>query len=72
MFKLAFSKSKYLALALVFIMLVGSNAYADIYKWRNARGVMQYSDKPPLVSFTKATRSEIINTLQSQRCLHGA
>ena len=66
MFKLAFSKSKYLALALVFIMLVGSNAYADIYKWRNARGVMQYSDKPPLVSFTKATRSEIINALQSK------
>ena len=66
MFKLAFSQSKYLAFALISMMLVSSYAYADIYKWRNARGVMQYSDKPPLVSFTKATRSEIINALQSK------
>ena len=65
-YKLVFSQSKYLALALLFIMLMSSHAYADIYKWRNARGVMQYSDKPPIVSFTKATRSEIIDALQSK------
>ena len=66
MFKSDFFASKCMALALVSLALVTSNAYADVYKWRNARGVIQYSDRPPTVSFTKATRNEIINALQSK------
>lgn len=66
MVKLGFLSSKYLPLALVTIALISTNAYADIYKWRNARGVVQYSDRPPLASFTKATRNEIINALQAK------
>ncbi len=66
MFKSDFFSSKCMALALMSLALVTSNTYADVYKWRNARGVMQYSDRPPTVSFTKATRNEIINALQSK------
>ncbi len=66
MFKLIFSQSKYIAFAVASTLLVSSNAHADVYKWCNASGVMQYSDKPPMVSFTKATRSAIINALQSK------
>ena len=66
MFKSDFFSSKCMALALVSLALVTSNAYADVYKWRNARGVIQYSDRPPTASFTKATHNEIINALQSK------
>lgn len=47
------------------IFLLSSNiAQAEIYKWRNDRGVIQYSDKPPVMGFTKADRNEVVNALQ--------
>jgi Domain of unknown function (DUF1996)/Domain of unknown function (DUF4124) len=52
------------ALLTAVLALFSTDSAAEIYKWRNARGVVQYSDRPPLASFTKATRSEIINALQ--------
>lgn len=48
------------------LVLFSTNSVAEVYKWRNARGVVQYSDRPPLASFTKATRNEIVNALQSK------
>lgn len=51
-----------------FFLLVGNsnNANADIYKWRNNRGIIQCSDKPPASGFSKADRHEIVNSLQSK------
>ena len=48
------------------LVLFCTNSFAEVYKWRNARGVVQYSDRPPLAGFTKATRNEIVNALQSK------
>ena len=53
--------------AVTIALLLASNlATADIYKWRNNRGVIQYSDKPPASGFSKADRHEIVNSLQSK------
>ena len=48
------------------LVLFSTNSVAEIYKWRNARGVVQYSDRPPLAGFTKATRNEVVSALQSK------
>lgn len=48
------------------LVLFSSSSVAEVYKWRNARGVVQYSDRPPLTGFTKATRNEVVNALQSK------
>ncbi|MBC7756048.1 MAG: DUF1996 domain-containing protein [Bdellovibrio sp.] len=48
------------------LVMISTNSVAEVYKWRNARGVVQYSDRPPLAGFTKATRSEIVNALQTK------
>ena len=48
------------------LVLFCTNSFAEVYKWRNTRGVVQYSDKPPLTGFTKATRNDIVNALQSK------
>ena len=48
------------------LTLFCTNSFAEVYKWRNTRGVVQYSDRPPLAGFTKATRNEIVNALQSK------
>lgn len=55
-----------LLIATMSILLFSSLASAEIYKWRNNRGVIQYSDKPPVAGFTKADRHEIVNSLQSK------
>jgi Domain of unknown function (DUF1996)/Domain of unknown function (DUF4124) len=55
-----------LSILTISLMLASSLANADIYKWRNNRGVIQYSDKPPVAGFTKATQHEIVNSLQSK------
>ncbi len=48
------------------LALFCTNSFAEVYKWRNTRGVVQYSDRPPLAGFTKATRNDIVNALQSK------
>ncbi len=55
------------ALVLTVILVVFStNTCAEIYKWRDARGVTKYSDIPPPFAFTKATRNELINAMQAK------
>ena len=48
------------------LILFCTHSVAEVYKWRNARGVVQYSDRSPLTGFTKVTRSEIVNALQAK------
>lgn len=47
-------------------LLASSNTYAEIYKWRDNRGVTQYSDRPPVSSFSKLTSNELVNSLQTK------
>jgi Domain of unknown function (DUF1996)/Domain of unknown function (DUF4124) len=55
-----------LSVATVSFLLGSTLANAEIYKWRNNRGVIQYSDKPPVAGFSKADRHEIVNSLQAK------
>ena len=55
-----------LSVVTIALLLASNLATADIYKWRNNRGVIQYSDKPPVSGFSKADRHEIVNSLQSK------
>ncbi|MES2547633.1 MAG: DUF1996 domain-containing protein [Pseudomonadota bacterium] len=57
-----------LALTLPLFALIAASypAHAEIYKWRDNRGVIQYSDRPPVESFTKVTRNEMVNALQTK------
>ena len=49
------------------VFLLGSTlANAEIYKWRNNRGQIQYSDKPPVSGFSKTDRHELVNSLQAK------
>ncbi len=55
-----------LTLPIITFVFSSTTTYAEIYKWRDNRGVIQYSDKPPASDFTKASRSEIVNSLQKK------
>jgi Domain of unknown function (DUF1996)/Domain of unknown function (DUF4124) len=58
-----------LAVLAAITTFVSVNADAQIYKWRDQRGIIQYSDKPPaaaLSNIVQATRAEIINALQKK------
>lgn len=48
------------------VLLTCNSVDAQVYKWRDSKGVVQYSDKPPVEGFTKATRNEIVNALQKK------
>ena len=50
----------------VILVVFSTNTCAEIYKWRDARGVTKYSDIPPPFAFSKATRNELINALQAK------
>jgi Domain of unknown function (DUF1996)/Domain of unknown function (DUF4124) len=54
------------ALLTAVLALFSTHSAAEIYKWRDARGVTKYSDVPPPFAFTKATRNEIVNALQAK------
>ena len=51
-------------------LIAHDNAHAEIYKWRDNRGVTQYSDRPPINDSTKVsdklTVNEIVNSLQTK------
>ena len=47
-------------------LIASSNTHAEIYKWRDNRGVTQYSDRPPVSSFSKLTPNELVNSLQTK------
>jgi Domain of unknown function (DUF1996)/Domain of unknown function (DUF4124) len=54
------------------MLLIGNSVNAEVYKWRDSRGIVQYSDKPPIGGFTKTTKNEIVNALQkSDLCSAG-
>ena len=55
-----------LSITALALLLASNLATADIYKWRNNRGVIQYADKPPVSGFSKADKHEIVNSLQSK------
>jgi hypothetical protein len=55
-----------LSIAATAMLLASGLTNAEIYKWRNNRGVIQYSDKPPVAGFTKANRHELVNSLQAK------
>ncbi len=60
-------KQKLLLIMPVAAMLLPiPSAVAQIYKWRDNRGVMQYSDKPPVTNAAKATPAELVNSLQAK------
>ncbi len=64
----SFIRSPALLISLPLLALIASShqANAEIYKWRDDRGVTQYSDRPPVSSFTKVTRNEMVNALQTK------
>ncbi|MES2500004.1 MAG: DUF1996 domain-containing protein [Pseudomonadota bacterium] len=47
-------------------LIVSNHTNAEIYKWRDNRGVMQYSDRAPLTGFGKVTPNELVNSLQTK------
>jgi Domain of unknown function (DUF1996)/Domain of unknown function (DUF4124) len=59
-----------LAVATAVLALMSLDSSAQIYKWRDQRGVTQYSDKPPATSvvsgLVQATRNEVVNALQKK------
>jgi hypothetical protein len=57
---------KLLVLTSASLLLVSNIAFAQIYKWQNARGVTQYSDTPPAAGYSKVTRNELVNAIQSK------
>ena len=48
------------------LVVFSTNTCAEIYKWRDARGITKYSDIPPPFAFAKATRNELVNALQAK------
>lgn len=55
-----------ITLPLLTLIAASYPANAEIYKWRDNRGVTQYSDRPPVSNFTKVTRNELVNALQTK------
>lgn len=55
-----------ITLPLLALLATSHQANAEIYKWRDNRGVTQYSDRPPVSNFTKVTRNEMVNALQTK------
>jgi len=47
-------------------LLASNHVNAEIYKWRDNRGVTQYSDRPPVENFSKLSRNELVNSLQTK------
>jgi Domain of unknown function (DUF1996)/Domain of unknown function (DUF4124) len=50
-----------------FCLITAPNANATIYKWRDAYGMTQYADNPPMSDkAVKISRAEIVNALQKK------
>ncbi len=49
------------------VLLISSNANAEVYKWRDSKGIMQYSDNPPTdKKVKKASADDIVNSIQKK------
>ena len=57
------SKGLALALPLTVFVFSSSTAFAEVYKWSNARGVTQYANSRAVSNATQATPNEIVNAL---------
>jgi len=67
MFKISrFTKQSLFVIPLATALLFSQASSAQVYKWRDARGVMQYSENPPVANATKATASELVNYFQKK------
>ncbi len=67
MFKLSVETHKFLFIIPITASLLASQAAdAKVYKWRDARGVVQYSDNPPVKNAELATPSEVLNSIQAK------
>lgn len=54
------------SLAFIFVF-IPNQCQAEIYKWRDARGVTQYADSLPADTSARSTHNEIINDLQAAK-----
>ena len=67
MVKLNFrSQALMIALPLTTLVFSSSSAFAEVYKWSNARGVTQYASSRAVPNATQATPNEIVNALQTK------
>ena len=55
-----------IALPLTALVFSSSSAFAEVYKWSNARGVTQYASSRAVPNATQATPNEIVNALQTK------
>ena len=66
MMNLSFRSQGLIILPLTVFIFSSSNAFAEVYKWTNARGVTQYSTSRAVPNATHATPNEIVNALQTK------
>ena len=66
MINLSFRSQGLIILPLTVFIFSSSNAFAEVYKWTNARGVTQYSTSRSVSNATQATPNEIVNALQTK------
>ena len=59
-------RSTFFILSLSSLALASFSLRAEIYKWKDAKGVMQYSDKPPLSITAKPESSQLKALLAAQ------
>ena len=55
-----------IALPLTVFVFSSGSAFAEVYKWSNARGVTQYASSRAVPNATQATPNEIVNALQAK------
>ncbi|MEE9331573.1 MAG: DUF4124 domain-containing protein, partial [Methylophilaceae bacterium] len=69
MFKLSdFTQRTLFIIPIATALLFTQTSTAQVYKYQDGRGVVRYSENPPAnVKATKATPSEIVNSLQPKR-----
>lgn len=60
------SQGLMIALPLTVFVFSSGSAFAEVYKWSNARGVTQYADSRAVPNATQATPNEIVNALQAK------
>ncbi len=67
MIKLNFhSQNLLIALPMTVLVLSSTTAFAEVYKWSNARGVTQYSNSRAVSTATPASPNELVNALQKK------
>ena len=60
------SQGLMIALPLTVFVFSSGSAFAEVYKWSDARGVTQYAGSRAVPNATQATPNEIVNALQAK------